>query len=199
MFASPSALISAVYSWTTVNSTFQGWISFECFSLPCNHFNFLLSQCFSHFSRKLRFSCLICLFLSSQRRRRLAHLCLFLHHRLKGWQWSWVKAGKLKFLGYRKLEDRLANCVTSFFSHAPVDINLFSFSAVLMTFWWFFFLLLFFFLKQHVACFKTTATFHSHVQIYAVCMRIWHPHFPFLLFGYGRSYLSTVRADSLNN
>lgn len=59
--------------------------------------------------------------------------------------------------------------------------------------------LVIFLLKQHVACLKTTAPFHSHVQIYAVCMRTRHPHFPFLLFGYGRSYLSTVRADSLNN
>lgn len=54
--------------------------------------------------------------------------------------------------------------------------------------------------EQHVACSKKTATFHSIFADLRNVHAYFTPLFPFLLFfGYGRSYLSTVRADSLTH
>lgn len=108
------------------------------------------------FHTKLRFSCVFCLFLSCKGATDRPIWVYFYTLRLKGWwrRQSWVKAGKLTFLGDRKTRssDLLIVVCPLFFSVALLCGPELCFHS--LQFWWLFFGDFSPKAEQHVACSK---------------------------------------------
>lgn len=137
-----------------------------------------------------------------QRRHRPAHPGLFLHASFERLvvEAELSKSRKIDIPGWQKTRssDLLIVVCPLFFSVALLCGPELCFHS--LQFWWLFFGDFSPKAEQHVACSKTTATFHSIFADLRNVHAYFTPLFPFLLFfGYGRSYLSTVRADSLTH